>query len=40
MKSQGRYKNALRPENKWLVEEIQKDVDDNWKRLLELCGEK
>jgi len=40
MKPQGRYKNALRPENKWLVEEIQKDVDDNWDRLLILSGEK
>ncbi len=40
MKSQGRYKHALRPENKWLVEEIQKDIDDNWERLLKLCGEK
>jgi pyruvate ferredoxin oxidoreductase beta subunit len=40
MKPQGRYKHALRPENKWLVEEIQKDIDDNWERLLILCGEK
>jgi len=40
MKPQGRYKHLLRPENKWLVEEIQKDVDDNWERLLTLSGEK
>ncbi len=40
MEPQGRYKDALRPENKQLVEEIQKDIDDNWERLLILCGEK
>ena len=40
MEPQGRYKNALRAENKQLVEEIQKDVDNNWERLLKLTGEK
>jgi pyruvate ferredoxin oxidoreductase beta subunit len=40
MKPQGRYKHLLTPENKNLVEEIQKEVDENWERLLILCGEK
>ena len=40
MKPQGRYKHALRPENKQLVEEIQKEIDDNWERLLVLSAER
>ena len=40
MKPQGRYKHLLTPENKNLVEDIQKEVDENWERLLILCGEK
>ncbi len=39
MKLQGRYKDVLKPINKQLVEEIQKDIDDSWMKLLKLCGE-
>ena len=40
MEPQGRYKHLLTPENKHLVEEIQREIDENWERLLILCGEK
>lgn len=40
LKPQGRFKHLLAPENKSLVEEIQKEIDENWERLLILCGEK
>jgi len=40
MEPQGRYKHLLTPENKHLVEEIQQEIDENWERLLILCGEK
>ncbi len=37
-KLQGRFRHLLRPENQWLLEEIKKDVEENWKRLLKLAG--
>ncbi len=37
MKPQGRYKHLFRPENKEILEKIQKKVDDDWDNLLKLC---
>ena len=39
LKSQGRFSHLLQPENKHVVEEIQRRVDEEWKRLLQRCGE-
>lgn len=40
MKAQGRFKHLLVPEHEALVAEIQQEIDDNWDKLLILCGEK
>jgi len=40
MKAQGRFKHLLVPEHEALVAEIQREIDDNWDKLLILCGEK
>ncbi|HOR42808.1 MAG TPA: thiamine pyrophosphate-dependent enzyme, partial [Atribacterota bacterium] len=40
MKAQGRFKHLLVPEHEALVAEIQQEIDDNWDKLLTLCGEK
>lgn len=37
-KLQGRFKHLFKPENKWLLEEIKRDVEENWRRLLKLAG--
>ncbi|RLE73308.1 MAG: pyruvate ferredoxin oxidoreductase [Thermoprotei archaeon] len=37
-KLQGRFRHLLQPENKWLLEEIKKDIEENWNRLLKLAG--
>ena len=39
LKSQGRFSHLLQPENKHVVEEIQRRVDEEWERLLQRCGE-
>lgn len=39
LKTQGRFRHLLRPENKPLVDEIQKRVDEDWAALLKKCGE-
>lgn len=39
LKTQGRFRHLLKPENKELVERIQEEVDRRWQRLLERCGE-
>ncbi|RLE92418.1 MAG: pyruvate ferredoxin oxidoreductase, partial [Thermoprotei archaeon] len=36
-KLQGRFRHLLEPENKWLLEEIKKDIEENWQRLLKLA---
>lgn len=35
IKSQGRFKHLLKPNNAYLIEEIQKNVDEMWKKLEE-----
>jgi len=40
MEAQGRYKHLLKPENEHIIEEIQDEVDKNWAKLLNKCGEK
>jgi len=39
LKTQRRFQHVLKPENKPLLEEIQKNVDQRWEELLQLCGE-
>jgi pyruvate ferredoxin oxidoreductase beta subunit len=39
MKQQGRFKHLFRADNSQLLESIQQQVDENWQRLLERCGE-
>ncbi|MBL7054629.1 pyruvate ferredoxin oxidoreductase [Candidatus Woesearchaeota archaeon] len=39
MKEQGRFKHLFKPENKKILEFIQKRTDEEWDRLLKLCGE-
>jgi pyruvate ferredoxin oxidoreductase beta subunit len=38
-KPQARFRHLFRPGNEELLEEIQRDVDTRWERLLALCGE-
>ena len=38
MKPQGRFKHLQKPENKELVEEIQRDVDRQWEAILKRTG--
>jgi len=37
IKTQGRFKHLLKPENKHIVEKIQAHVDSEWKKLVKLC---
>ncbi len=37
IKSQGRFKHLLKPENKAIVDKIQEHVDSEWEKLLKLC---
>jgi len=39
MKLQRRFQHILKPQNKHLLEEIQRDIDRRWDELLFLCGE-
>ncbi|MCF2674020.1 pyruvate ferredoxin oxidoreductase, partial [Fusobacterium varium] len=36
---QGRFKHLFKPENRHIIDRIQKDVDLKWERLLKRCGE-
>jgi len=38
LKTQGRFRHLFKPENKHIIEEIQKEVDRRWQKLLKLCG--
>ncbi len=38
LKTQGRFRHLFTPENKYLIEKIQKEVDRRWQKLLKLCG--
>ena len=34
---QGRFKHLFKPENEYLIEEFQKEVDRRWEALLKRC---
>ncbi len=36
LKPQRRFKHLFNPGNEWMLEELQKEVDERWQRLLEL----
>lgn len=38
LKLQSRFKHIFKPGNEWMIEEIQKEVDDRWEELLKLEG--
>ena len=38
LKSQGRFKHLFTDQNKHIIDELQKEVDDNWTRLENLCN--
>ena len=38
LKTQGRFRHLFKPENKHIIEEIQKEVDRRWQKILKLCG--
>ncbi|HEX78235.1 MAG TPA: pyruvate ferredoxin oxidoreductase, partial [Dehalococcoidia bacterium] len=37
LESQGRFRHLLTPQNKGVVEEMQRHVDEEWQKLLERC---
>lgn len=39
LKPQGRFKHLFKPGNEHMIEEIQKEVDKNWEKLLIKCNE-
>ncbi len=39
LKRQGRFRHLFRPENRHLIDKLQREVDLRWERLLHLCGE-
>ncbi len=39
LKKQGRFKHLFKAGNEYMIEEIQKEVDDRWAALLKLAGE-
>lgn len=39
LKKQGRFKHLFKAGNEYMIEEIQKDVDQRWEALLKLAGE-
>jgi pyruvate ferredoxin oxidoreductase beta subunit len=38
LKLQGRFAHLLQPENRWMLEQLKRDVEENWNRLLKLAG--
>lgn len=38
MKPQGRFAHLFKPENKEILERIQRNVDEEWEKLMRLCG--
>ena len=36
LKPQKRFKHLFKEGNEWMIEELQKEVDERWERLLEL----
>lgn len=39
LKGQGRFRHMFKPQNKNLLEEVQRITDERWERLLKKCGE-
>ena len=39
LKKQGRFKHMFKPENEWMIEAFQKEVDRRWYELLDRCVE-
>lgn len=38
LKTEGRFKHLFKPQNEYMIERIQQDVDRRWEQLLERCG--
>ncbi|UNQ72526.1 thiamine pyrophosphate-dependent enzyme [Infirmifilum sp. NZ] len=38
-KLQGRFRHLLEPQNRWLLEEIKRDIEENWNRLVKLASQ-
>ena len=39
LKPQGRFRHLFQPQFRHVIDELQQFVDENWKRITELCGE-
>lgn len=39
LKVQGRFAHMFKQGNEWMIEQTQREVDRNWRELLEACGE-
>jgi pyruvate ferredoxin oxidoreductase beta subunit len=39
LRGQGRFRHMFKPENKMLLEEVQRITDERWERVLKKCGE-
>jgi len=39
LKPQGRFKHLFQPQFRHVIDELQQYVDENWRRITELCGE-
>jgi pyruvate ferredoxin oxidoreductase beta subunit len=39
LKRQGRFRHLFKPQNRHLIDQMQKEVDRRWEALLERCGE-
>ncbi len=39
LERQGRFRHLFKPQNRHLIDKIQAEVDRNWEKLLERCGE-
>ena len=37
LKTQGRFRHLFKPENRHIIEQIQKEVDRRWQKILKLC---
>ena len=37
LKMQGRFAHMFKPGNEWMIEEAQRNVDENWEKLLAKC---
>jgi pyruvate ferredoxin oxidoreductase beta subunit len=39
LRGQGRFRHMFKPQNKDLLEEVQRVTDERWERVLKKCGE-